>query len=132
MPSFQYLEKGLFAKTPPPTDGTFKVVLEGYGRCPDSHDQSECHHLYDLPLLAAKNLLPPISLTVLTLTPKKYLKQPSGTTLKCHCTFYIYGVLGACIYKGILELLTRKQLIIPFWYRFKYKMHISVKNQCSG
>ncbi len=26
----------------------FKVVLEGYCRCPDSHDLSECHHLYDL------------------------------------------------------------------------------------
>ncbi len=26
----------------------FKVVLKGYGRCPDSHDLSECHHLYDL------------------------------------------------------------------------------------
>ena len=25
-----------------------KVVLEGYCRCPDSHDLSECHHLYDL------------------------------------------------------------------------------------
>ncbi len=25
-----------------------KVVLEGYRRCPDSHDPSECHHLYDL------------------------------------------------------------------------------------
>ncbi len=23
----------------------FKVVLEGYRRCPDSHDLSECHHL---------------------------------------------------------------------------------------
>ncbi len=22
----------------------FKVVLEGYRRCPDSHDLSECHH----------------------------------------------------------------------------------------
>ncbi len=32
------------------------------------------------PLLAAKNLLPPISLRVLTLTLKNYLKQPSGTT----------------------------------------------------
>ncbi len=26
----------------------FKLVLEGYHRCPDSHDLSECHHLYDL------------------------------------------------------------------------------------
>ncbi len=26
----------------------FKVVLEAYCRCPDSHDLSECHHLYDL------------------------------------------------------------------------------------
>ncbi len=26
----------------------FKGVLEGYCRCPDSHDLSECHHLYDL------------------------------------------------------------------------------------
>ena len=25
-----------------------KVVLGGYRRCPDSHDLSECHHLYDL------------------------------------------------------------------------------------
>ncbi len=24
------------------------VVLEGYCRCPDSHDLSECHHPYDL------------------------------------------------------------------------------------
>ncbi len=24
------------------------VVLEGYRRCSDSHDLSECHHLYDL------------------------------------------------------------------------------------
>ncbi len=24
------------------------VVLECYRRCPDSHDPSECHHLYDL------------------------------------------------------------------------------------
>ncbi len=23
----------------------FKVVLEGYRRCPDNHDLSECHHL---------------------------------------------------------------------------------------
>ncbi len=27
---------------------TFKVVLEGYRRCPDSYDMSECHLLYDL------------------------------------------------------------------------------------
>ena len=26
----------------------FKVVLEGYCRCPDSHNPSECHNLYDL------------------------------------------------------------------------------------
>ncbi len=26
----------------------FKVVLGGYPRCTDSHDLSECHHLYDL------------------------------------------------------------------------------------
>ncbi len=26
-----------------------KVVLGGYHRCPDSHDLSECHHLYDCP-----------------------------------------------------------------------------------
>ncbi len=26
----------------------FKVVLEGYCRCPDSHDLSECHYLYGL------------------------------------------------------------------------------------
>ena len=25
-----------------------KVVLEGYRRCLDSHDPSECQHLYDL------------------------------------------------------------------------------------
>ncbi len=25
-----------------------KVVLQGYPRCPDSHDLSECHHVYDL------------------------------------------------------------------------------------
>ncbi len=59
-----------------------KVVLGGYPRCPDSHDLSECHHLYDLgrhleyilalrPLLTAKYLISPIRLTVLTLTPKK-------------------------------------------------------------
>ncbi len=24
------------------------MVLEGYRRCPDSHDLSECHHLCDL------------------------------------------------------------------------------------
>ena len=30
------------------------------------------------PLLAAKNLLPPISLTVLTLTPKNILEMPGG------------------------------------------------------
>ncbi len=33
------------------------------------------------PLLAAKNLLPPISLTVLTLTLKNYPWKPSGTIL---------------------------------------------------
>ncbi len=74
------------------------MVLEGYRSCPDSHDLSECHHLYDLarhiiiaalrsyvrtlrPLLAAKFFLPPISLTVLSLTPKNYPWKPSGTTL---------------------------------------------------
>ncbi len=68
-----------------------KVVLEGYRRCPDSHDLSECHHLHELgrhiqPLLAAKNLLPTTSLTVLTLTLKRYLEQPSRTTLNSvHC-----------------------------------------------
>ena len=58
-----------------------KVVLGGYPRCPDSHDLSECHHLYDLgkhiltlrSLLTAKYLLPPIRLTGLTWTPKKFL-----------------------------------------------------------
>ena len=61
---------------------TIKVVLGGYCRCPDSHDLSECHHLYDLScnyhwtldfqiLLIIKFLVPPISLTVLTLTLKK-------------------------------------------------------------
>ncbi len=25
-----------------------KVVLEGYPRCPNSHDLSECHHPYGL------------------------------------------------------------------------------------
>ena len=54
-----------------------KVVLEGYRRCPDSHDLSECHHLYDL----GRHLLPPVSLTVLTLTPKNYLWKPSGATV---------------------------------------------------
>ncbi len=49
-----------------------KVVLGGYRRCPDSHDLSE-YVLTLRPLLAAKNIVPPISLTVLTLTPKKYL-----------------------------------------------------------
>ncbi len=29
------------------TFNMFKVVLEGYPRCPDSHDLNECHHLYD-------------------------------------------------------------------------------------
>ncbi len=64
-----------------------KVVLEGYRRCPDSHDLSECHHLYD------------ISLTVLTLTPKNYLWKPSGITLK-----------------GIIEPLdlTQKKGYLPF------------------
>ncbi len=57
----------LFGMTP-----TFKVVLGGYRRCPDSHDLSECHHLYDLGR----------HITVLTLTPKKYLWQPPGTTLR--------------------------------------------------
>ena len=38
-----------------------KVVLQGSPRCPDIHDLSECHRLYDLgrhirPLLVAKNL----------------------------------------------------------------------------
>ncbi len=53
------------------------MVLEGYHRCPDSHDLSECHHLYDF----GRHLLPTISLTVLTLTPKNYPWKPSGTTL---------------------------------------------------
>ncbi len=53
-----------------------KVVPAGYRRCPDSHD------LTLRPLLAANNLLPPISLTALTLTPKNYPWKPSGTTLK--------------------------------------------------
>ncbi len=26
----------------------FKVVLGGYRSCPDTHDLSQCHHLYDL------------------------------------------------------------------------------------
>ncbi len=30
-----------------------KVALEGYRRCPDSHDLGECHHLYDLVIKAA-------------------------------------------------------------------------------
>ena len=52
---------------------TFKVVLGGYPRCPDNHDLSKCHRLYDLGRhMAAKNHLTPISLTVSTLTPKNY------------------------------------------------------------
>ena len=51
-------------------DEAFKVVLEVYCRCPDSLDLSESHHLYG------------ISFTALTLTPKKYLWKPSGTTLR--------------------------------------------------
>ncbi len=31
----------------------FKVVLEGYRRCPDIHDLSECHRLYDSYIEAA-------------------------------------------------------------------------------
>ena len=50
------------------------MVLEGYHRCPDSHDLGECHHLDDL----GRH----ISLTVLTLTPKNYPWKPSGTTLR--------------------------------------------------
>ena len=33
---------------PPLRNANVNVVLEGYRRCPDSHDVSECHHLYDL------------------------------------------------------------------------------------
>ncbi len=72
-----------------------KVVLEGCCRCPDSHDLSAYHHLYDLGRhiaalrssrpLDTKNLFPPISWTALTLTPKNYSWKPSGTTLN----FYI-------------------------------------------
>ncbi len=94
------------------------MVPEGDRRCPDSHDLSECHHLYALgrhieqpkghlgyaltlrPLLAAKNLLPPISLTVLTLIPKIFLQQPSGTTLR-----NLLGGQGskACLYGNKLH-----------------------------
>ncbi len=31
-----------------PAGRDVKVALGGYRRCPDSHDLSECHHLYDL------------------------------------------------------------------------------------
>ena len=55
------------------------MVLQGSPTSSDIHDMSECHHLYDLeyaatlrPPMAAKNLPPPINLTVLTLTPKNY------------------------------------------------------------
>ena len=72
-----------------------KVVLGGYPRCPDNHDLSKCHRLYDLgrhieqpytlplrPLMAAKNHLPPISLTVSTLTPKIIREKPHSTILR--------------------------------------------------
>ena len=52
-----------------------KVVRQGSPRSPDIHDLSECPRLYVptlRPLLAAQNLLPPISFKVLTLTPNKY------------------------------------------------------------
>ncbi len=28
-------------------NSVIKVVLGGYPRCPDNHDLSKCHHLYD-------------------------------------------------------------------------------------
>ena len=46
-----------------------KVVLGGYPRCPDNHDLSKFHHLYDL---GRHYHLTPISLTVSTLTHKNY------------------------------------------------------------
>ena len=59
------------------------MVLQGSLRSPDIHDLSEWHRLYYL----GRYLLPPISLTVLTLTPKKYLWDLWRTTLTivaCH------------------------------------------------
>ncbi len=56
----QYSESGLrvrlcktMAKLPIlqlgiPDSWTVKVVLGGSPRCPDNHDLSKCHHLYDL------------------------------------------------------------------------------------
>ncbi len=44
----------------------FKVVLGGYPQCQDNHDLSKCHRPDDL-----GRHLPPISLTVSTLTTKK-------------------------------------------------------------
>ncbi len=42
-----------------------KVVLEGYTRYPDNRCLINCRHLHDLGRhIAAKNHLPPISLTV--------------------------------------------------------------------
>ena len=55
-----------------------KVVLQGSPKSPDIHDLSEYHRLYDL----GRHLLPPISLTVLTLTQKKYLWDLWRTTLR--------------------------------------------------
>ena len=57
--------------------GGFKVVLQGYPRCPNGHaavSQSGVHVRKKLrPLMAAENHLPPISITVSTLTPKNHL-----------------------------------------------------------
>ncbi len=44
-----------------------KVVLQGYPSCPNSHDLSECHHPYGL-----GRHLPPISITVSSLTTKNH------------------------------------------------------------
>ena len=56
----------------------FKVVLHGSPRSPNIHDMSECHHLYDF----GRHHLPPTSLTVLTLTSKKYPWDLWRTTSK--------------------------------------------------
>ena len=61
------------------------------------------------PLLAAKNLLPPIHLTVLTLTPEKYLKQPSGATLTLVATeFKLLLFLG--VFSVLMQFLHPRNL----------------------
>ena len=66
----------------------FKVVLGGSPRCPDNHDLSKCHRLYDL----GRHHLPPISLTLSNLTPKNYRWQPPGTTLTTQVIDYIFRI----------------------------------------